>query len=135
MLVLIAGLVFGLFALNMDTSVATEPQNIGGIGVPSVRVNNIGLMDQRRNYLIASGVIAVVGVMLAVAGSLEWTITQGAAQDRDTRQCPYRAEDVKAEAIVCRFCGHDLPALPEPTIGKAAAQVAEPVDDTFDTWD
>lgn len=32
----------------------------------------------------------------------------------DEKQCPFCAETIKAAAIICRFCGRDIPSVPIP---------------------
>lgn len=45
------------------------------------------------------------------------------------RVCPFCAETVKAAAIVCRFCGRDLPSLPPPPEPeKKPAKVNKPAE-------
>lgn len=39
----------------------------------------------------------------------------------DTKRCPFCAEDIKRDAIVCKHCGRDLPRAEAPT-GPAAAE-------------
>jgi len=41
----------------------------------------------------------LVGIALLIAGR---------AQDRDRRRCPVCAEDIRLEAVKCRYCGADV---------------------------
>lgn len=55
-LILFAGVAGLLFALNMDTSVST------GFG----SVNNLGLMNDKQNYIIVSALAIIVGLLMII---------------------------------------------------------------------
>lgn len=124
LLLIVVSAIWGAIAFNMPTTVTTEGQRIGSgqysIYVPSVTVNNIGLMEQRRNHLLIAGFIAISGVVLFGLGSFQQASgTPSAGQ----RQCPHCAEFVKSEAKVCRFCQRDLPSLQELALQDEADRI------------
>jgi hypothetical protein len=70
---LIAAMALGFFALTMDVSV---PTGTGGAYGFSERVNNLGLMQDRQNYLIIAAVFGLAGLVfigfsLSVGGKNE----------------------------------------------------------------
>lgn len=96
--------------LGLDTS----SYNLG-IG----RVNNIGLMNDQRNGIIVAVLMLVGGGALIVVGAMQKGPTAApvavaatpitVAATSDERKCPYCAETIKAEAIICRFCNRNIP--------------------------
>lgn len=68
-ILLAIGLLLGVVAFSMDTTVKMDSSFIGDTYIPSREVHNIGLMDERRNLLIVASLLVVVGVQLIIGGN------------------------------------------------------------------
>ncbi|EPY4552068.1 zinc ribbon domain-containing protein [Klebsiella pneumoniae] len=91
-LAIVIGVIFAVSALFMDVTVATS----GGY-----RVNNLGLMSSRQNYMIFGGFVAIAGIIIALVGDklkASGTLVK----------CPYCAELINSEAVKCKHCGSDV---------------------------
>lgn len=107
----IIGLIWCSVAFNMNTIVETESQTIGSgeysVYIPSQKVHNLDLSERRRTHLMISGLLAVVGTVLFGFGSVSNSAPTTLGK---VRNCPFCAESIKIEAIVCKHCGKDVPA-------------------------
>lgn len=100
-MMLIGGLILLVIVFNFDTTVGLEG---GG------RVNNIGLMSEKQNYLIVSIAIVFVGIVLLLLGRAEAKKSLLQSQ-RQVRACPFCAEEILVQAIVCRHCNREVEPL------------------------
>ena len=113
---LVLGALAFLIGFNMDTSVATT--------LGDRRVHNIGLMNDRQNFIIFASVLAVIGaIFVGRSGSNKQPkINPEIISNNfdDTRKCPFCAESIKTDAIICRFCQKEIQPIskPEVTVSK-----------------
>ena len=106
---LVGGLIGLIVGFNIDTTVASSTS--GG------RVHNIGLMNDKQNLLLVSSAISVVGAILVGFGSRakpnvtsrpSTRIEEQQIASHEQKRCPYCAEIIRQDAIVCRYCGNDV---------------------------
>lgn len=111
---LIVGLLCIVGALAMDVSVSS------GTG----RVNNIGLMAERQNFILIGGLLLLVGVIMAVAGKRRIDAFDSSSE---YRACPSCAEPIRCAAVKCKHCGSDVDSV-NNRLGFDADVVVEPTE-------
>src|SRR6266516_478379 len=116
-LLIVIGAIWTIIAFNMNTAVETGGERIGSgaysVEIPKMKVNNLGLMEERRNHLMFAGLTIVVGVILFGFCALS---DNSNVQSGNTKACPYCAEIIQAEAKFCRFCQKDLSSMELPVV-------------------
>lgn len=104
-LLVIVGMGLLYIGLTMDTSVElTYPEITQSLDLDlPERVNNLGLMQEKQNYLMFGGICFVLGLILVYAfpDSKKEEIIE-------TKKCPDCAETVKEDARICRFCNYSF---------------------------
>lgn len=128
-----------LWAANMDTSV-----RVGDVDIPSARrpdvpsdrrVHNLGLMQQSQNYLIGSGVVAMIGAILLAAG---WHRRQeqqpqptkpsvsrpSLGQGASSQLCPACGARREGAARYCHSCGQPFLSGGPSTLADRITQLA-----------
>jgi hypothetical protein len=102
-LLLVIGALTLFVGFGSDTTVATDDGR---------RVHNIGLMNEKQNTILFGGAIAIIGaVFIGFGGRRAPAQEQGSS---DMKRCPFCAENIRAEAIVCRFCNRELASASAP---------------------
>jgi len=100
-LAILIGVIFAVFALFMDVKVAIDD---------GYRVNNLGLMSSRQNYMIFGGFVAIAGIIIVLVG-------EKFKPSANSVKCTYCAELISSEAVKCKHCGSDV--TPSKTIVSA----------------
>ena len=106
---IVLGIIGSVLSFNMQTTVEAGGSYDYGFYTPKIKVDNIGLMDKRRNYIIASCFIGISGILFLGFGSIN-----NSMKSQRLVECPYCAEKIQINAKNCRFCNMEI----EPRYNK-----------------
>lgn len=122
LLLVVLGLIGGAAAFSMDVSVEAGGERFGSgafaITIPKTRVNNLGLMEDRRNYMAASGLAVLAGVILFGFGSLQQTASVASVKE----PVPEKSEMDLARELAIKIAAGRAPSAGDiESLVKAAA--------------
>ena len=116
-LALILGLIGIVFSIQMDTSVSSYDGE---------RINNLGLMSLQQNLVFLCSTVTIVGVFLIVMAVRSNGENNSLNQSQSVRECPFCAEKIKSQAVLCRYCGKDV--IPVPVISIPSPKLIDKID-------
>lgn len=99
--------------------VGQMPVGPPGPGATSAEIRGAAAFDAMSSHII--GLSLAIALGSAIGAALFRRPSEQSAATGGERRCPFCAETIQAAAIVCRFCGRDLPAAGTSESGTAVA--------------
>ncbi len=98
------GIIGLIYFFQMDTSVKVNYSKGNSLGFPE-RVNNIGLMNEKQNYIIISGILLFSGLLLSLFGNKQRVENKINTENFNKTNIDHNLSET---AYYCQKCGEEL---------------------------